>query len=89
MDERRAVSDGSLLARLHASDEEAAELLHARYAGRLRELVRAYCSAPLARRVEPEDIVQSAFRCFFGRAARVPTSCRRARICGGCYGSSP
>jgi len=41
--------------------------LYVRYVHRLRALVRARCSSELARRVEPEDIVQSVFRRFFRR----------------------
>jgi RNA polymerase sigma-70 factor (ECF subfamily) len=60
-------SDHSLLRRLRAGQEDAATRLYLRYAKRLQALVRARSSAQLARRLEPEDIVQSVFRRFFRR----------------------
>jgi RNA polymerase sigma-70 factor (ECF subfamily) len=60
-------SDRSLLARLRRGQQDAATELYLRYAQRLRALVRARCSSQLARRVEPDDIVQSVFRRFFRR----------------------
>jgi RNA polymerase sigma-70 factor, ECF subfamily len=63
-------SDRSLLARLKRGNEDAATQLYLRYARRLRALVRARCSSQLARRVEPDDIVQSVFRRFFNRVTK-------------------
>jgi RNA polymerase sigma-70 factor (ECF subfamily) len=60
-------SDRSLLARLRGGQQDAATELYLRYAQRLRALVRSRSSAQLARRVEPDDIVQSVFRRFFRR----------------------
>jgi RNA polymerase sigma-70 factor (ECF subfamily) len=60
-------SDRSLLARLRGGQQQAATDLYQRYAHRLRALVRARCSPQLARRLEPDDIVQSVFRRFFHR----------------------
>jgi RNA polymerase sigma-70 factor (ECF subfamily) len=60
-------SDRSLLFRLRGGQQDAATVLYLRYAQRLRALVRARCSPQLARRVEPDDIVQSVFRRFFRR----------------------
>jgi RNA polymerase sigma-70 factor (ECF subfamily) len=60
-------SDRSLLARLRRGQQDAATELYLRYAQRLRALVRARCSSQLARRLEPDDIVQSVFRRFFRR----------------------
>src|SRR3954462_13845992 len=60
-------SDRSLLARLRGGQQDAATELYLRYAQRLRALVRARCSTQLARRLEPDDIVQSVFRRFFRR----------------------
>src|SRR5438552_8878789 len=60
-------SDRSLLARLRGGQQDAATELYLRYAQRLRALVRSRCSSQLARRVEPDDIVQSVFRRFFRR----------------------
>lgn len=63
-------SDRSLLFRLKAGSEDAAVLLYARYARRLRELAQAQCSAALAGQVEPEDVVQSVFGSFFRGASQ-------------------
>jgi RNA polymerase sigma-70 factor (ECF subfamily) len=61
-------SDSSLLRRYRGGCQDAATLLYARYAERLRALVRAQCPRDLARRIDAEDIVQSVFRSFFQRA---------------------
>jgi RNA polymerase sigma-70 factor, ECF subfamily len=58
-------SDRSLLRRLREGQEDGATQLYVRYVQRLRDLVRARCSAKLAARVDADDIVQSAFRSFF------------------------
>src|SRR4051812_26356333 len=60
-------SDHSLLRRFRRGSQDAATQLYLRYAHRVRALVKANCSAELARRVEPDDIVQSVFRRFFRR----------------------
>jgi len=62
-----APTDHSLLRRFRGGNEDAATELYVRYAHRLRALVKARCSSELARRVEPDDIVQSVFRRFFRR----------------------
>jgi RNA polymerase sigma-70 factor (ECF subfamily) len=64
------LSDRSLLRRFRIGSPEAARAIYERYAGRLRALARAKCSAQLNRRVDAEDIVQSVFRRFFQAAAR-------------------
>jgi tRNA A-37 threonylcarbamoyl transferase component Bud32/DNA-directed RNA polymerase specialized sigma24 family protein len=46
-------------------DEAAATELFRRYAGRLTALARSRLSRALAARVDPEDVVQSAYRSFF------------------------
>lgn len=46
-------------------DQDAARVLFERYQARLMALVRARLSNKLARRVDPEDIVLSAYRSFF------------------------
>ena len=48
-------------------DEDAARQIFNRYVGRLLQLARRHLSQRLAGRVDPEDIVQSVFRTFFGR----------------------
>jgi RNA polymerase sigma-70 factor (ECF subfamily) len=63
-------SDGSLLRRLRAGEQDAATRLYLRYAKRLHSLARAECSPELARRVDMEDIVQSVFSSFF-RGVRI------------------
>ena len=64
-----SASDDSLVRRLRAGSESAADRLYLRYVARLRGLARAKLSAELAGRVDPDDIVQSVFRRFF-QAAR-------------------
>src|SRR6516164_7022781 len=50
-----------------AGDENAARQLFDAYAERLVALARRRISPRLASRVDPEDVVQSVFRTFFGR----------------------
>lgn len=64
------LSDRSLLIRLRGGEQDAATQLYFRYAPRLRALVRARCSANLAARLEPDDVVQSVFRRFFRRVVQ-------------------
>jgi RNA polymerase sigma-70 factor (ECF subfamily) len=61
-------SDRSLLRRLQHGQADASTELYLRYAERLLALAAAQSSPDLARRVDPEDIVQSVFRTFFRRA---------------------
>jgi RNA polymerase sigma-70 factor (ECF subfamily) len=68
-EELNPTPDDSLLRRFRGGDEDAATQLYLRYAGRLRAMARAQSARELARRVDPEDIVQSVFRTFFRRAA--------------------
>src|SRR6266478_1541359 len=56
-----------LVSRWRAGDQDAAKELFDRYASRLVALARKQISQRLASRVDPEDIVQSVFRTFFGR----------------------
>lgn len=60
-----APTDTSLLRRLRRGDEDAATRLYLRYERRLRGLAQKQMSKSLDRHVDPEDIVQSVFRCFF------------------------
>jgi RNA polymerase sigma-70 factor (ECF subfamily) len=57
-----------LLDRWRNGDDSAAEALYRRYAQRLCALVERHISERLARRVDADDIAQSAFRTFFRRA---------------------
>jgi len=60
------VPSAELLARYRDhQDEAAAEELFHRYSGRLTALARSRLSRALAARVDPEDVVQSAYRSFF------------------------
>ena len=52
---------------LGRGDEQSARQLFDTYVDRLVALARARISQRLASRVDPEDIVQSVFRTFFGR----------------------
>ncbi|MCA9214245.1 MAG: sigma-70 family RNA polymerase sigma factor [Planctomycetales bacterium] len=57
-----------LLAQIRTGDNTAAAELLDRYATRLIALARRRLSSILASRLDPEDIVQSAYRTFFRRA---------------------
>jgi RNA polymerase sigma-70 factor, ECF subfamily len=60
--------DQSLLRKVRIGDQEAARQLYERYGEQLIALARRRISQRFSRRVDPEDIVQSVFRTFFGRA---------------------
>lgn len=57
-----------LLKQWQAGSERAADMLFQRYLGRLIGLARSRLSPRLAGRVDPEDVVQSAYRSFFAGA---------------------
>ncbi|MGE3805371.1 MAG: RNA polymerase sigma factor [Gemmataceae bacterium] len=61
-------NDLELLERWRQGDENAAGDLFRRYAGRLIGLVQQHLSEQLGRRVDAEDVLQSAFRSFFSGA---------------------
>src|SRR6478752_4543985 len=63
------LSDRSLLRRVQRGQADASTALFLRYAKRLHAIATSQSSEELARRVDPEDIVQSVFRTFFRRAA--------------------
>src|SRR5207245_6051067 len=72
--EREAIAEESgmednqsaeLMARWRGGDQQAADALFQRHAERLLALVRTRLSSQLARRFDPEDVVQSAYRSFF------------------------
>lgn len=54
-----------LIEQFQSGDADSADELFQRYVERLSRLVRPRLSARLARRVDPEDIVMSAYRSFF------------------------
>ncbi len=58
-------SNSALLEAWKRGDQAAAGLLFLRYQARLLALVRTRLSRKLARRLDPEDIVLSAYRSFF------------------------
>jgi RNA polymerase sigma-70 factor, ECF subfamily len=66
----REASDRSLLRGVRQGSQDAATRLYQRYARRLRSLARARLSPGLARRLDPEDIVQSVFSRFFRHVRR-------------------
>jgi RNA polymerase sigma-70 factor, ECF subfamily len=66
----REPSDHSLLRGIQQGSEDAARRLYRRYARRLESLARARLSPGLARRLDPEDIVQSVFSRFFVHVRR-------------------
>ncbi len=66
MDDRSA----NLVARWRGGDERAAAELFDRYTEQLLALARTRLSPKLAPRLDPEDVVQSAYRSFFVRAQK-------------------
>lgn len=58
-------NSAELLAGCQTGDEAAAAAVFARYGERLVRLAQSRLAARLATRVDPEDIVQSAYRSFF------------------------
>jgi RNA polymerase sigma-70 factor (ECF subfamily) len=54
-----------LMFRWQGGDQQAAGELFLRYAERLLALARRRLSAKLSRHIDPEDVVQSAYRSFF------------------------
>src|SRR5687768_8549317 len=63
-------TDHELLKQFRDGSQEAATAIYLRYARRLHALAKTRCSEQLAKRVAPEDIVQSVFRTFFRRVSR-------------------
>jgi len=57
-----------LLERYRRGDERAADALFTRYVERLTAMVRWQLASPMRRRLDPEDVVLSAYRSFFVRA---------------------
>jgi RNA polymerase sigma factor (sigma-70 family) len=63
-----SATDGSLLRRLAAGQDTAADALYRRYAARIRSLASARLPEHLIARADPDDVVQSVFRAFFASA---------------------
>src|SRR5438874_2331648 len=61
-----------LMARLQARDQDAARTVFDRYARRLMALAARHLDGRLRQKVDPEDVVQSAFKSFFLRHAEAP-----------------
>jgi RNA polymerase sigma-70 factor (ECF subfamily) len=74
MEERSA----ELMARWRGGDQQAAGALFRRYAERLVALARSRLAARLNRHFDPEDVVQSAYRSFFGAARAGRYALRRS-----------
>jgi RNA polymerase sigma factor (sigma-70 family) len=64
-DNSSSSNSAELLDRLVAGDQKAADEIFTRYVERLTRLARSRLAARLAARVDPEDIVMSAYRSFF------------------------
>jgi RNA polymerase sigma-70 factor (ECF subfamily) len=62
-----AAASGSLIRQLIAGNEDAAARVVAVYAQRLLSVAKRNLDMAVARRVDPEDVVQSAFRVLFAR----------------------
>ena len=60
-------SFAEFLIRMHSKDDAAAQELFARFAHQLIALAHRHIGAGLRHKVDPEDVVQSVFRSFFGR----------------------
>ena len=60
-------SFAALMGRLKSGEDEAAREVFVRFAGRLAGLARRHLDARLAVKVDPEDVVQSAYKSFFVR----------------------
>jgi RNA polymerase sigma-70 factor (ECF subfamily) len=56
-----------VMTRLQAGDEAAAREIFQRFVGKLVELARCQFDAVLRHKVDPEDVVQSAYKSFFLR----------------------
>jgi RNA polymerase sigma factor (sigma-70 family) len=67
-----------LLARYQSGDETAAAELFRRYVSRLTVFARARLAPRVARRVDPDDVVLSAYRSFFVRARKGEFTLRRS-----------
>jgi RNA polymerase sigma-70 factor (ECF subfamily) len=65
MAENNSVAE--LMARLRSGEDGAAREVFVRFAGRLVGLARRHLDGRLAVKVDPEDVVQSAYKSFFVR----------------------
>lgn len=67
----------NLFADWKEGDEDAAFVMFERYVNRLTALARSRLSPRMQQRLDPDDIVQSAYRVFFDRASRNEFSLQR------------
>jgi RNA polymerase sigma-70 factor (ECF subfamily) len=67
----------NLFSNWREGDEDAAFVMFERYVNRLTALARSRLSPRMQPRVDPDDIVQSAYRVFFDRASRNEFSLQR------------
>lgn len=58
-----------LMARLRHGDDDAATTIFHRFAGRLADVARYHLDCRLRQKVDPEDVLQSAYKSFFRRQA--------------------
>jgi RNA polymerase sigma factor (sigma-70 family) len=72
------VGSEQLLARFQAGEVGAADEIFRRYVARLTVFARARLASRVARRVDPEDVVLSAYRSFFIRARDGRVNLRRS-----------
>lgn len=60
---------GTIMARLRDGDDAAAAAVFARFAGRLTTLARRHLDVRIRQKIDPEEVVQSAYKSFFFRHA--------------------
>ena len=78
-----------LVARWQAGDQQAAAEMFHRYAERLTALARSRLATKLASRVDPDDVVQSAYRSFFADLrGRGDSIFSKGATCGGSWSTS-
>jgi RNA polymerase sigma-70 factor, ECF subfamily len=65
-----APSFDQLMAQLRAGSEDAARRVFDEFAGRLIALARRRLGGPIRQKIDPEDVLLSAYRSFFSRQAR-------------------
>jgi RNA polymerase sigma-70 factor (ECF subfamily) len=66
---RADTSFHDLMARLRHGDDSAAATIFHRFTGRLTALARHHLDSRLRQKVDPEDVLQSAYKSFFHRQA--------------------
>lgn len=82
-DEDVEASIDRVVADLSAGDNDSFGDLFDRYAGRLAGLVRKRLGWKLARKIDPDDVVQSVFKSFVGLQRRQDVVCENAQALWG------